>query len=302
VKTQAAKKNTFLNVGDFENHMRILQSDQQGFLALAAHLKKTAGINLPLNEKNLSLMASRLNKIMGQKQITTFTEFAECLTKDAELRHTFIEELTTNTTYFFREPAHFEMLKGVIENILKNKSKSVGKPDLRVWCAAASTGQEPYTILMTLIEGFGWPLPFNLKYLATDISTDVLQTASDGIYSEKEVEGLSTQQTSQFLTKVSSGIDDGRVKFKIQPQLKELVTFAPFNLLTEKYPFKNQFDIIFCRNVLIYFDRETTNAIVDKMIGKVNQGGYLFLGHSEAGMMKHPDVSVVAHAVYLKKV
>jgi chemotaxis protein methyltransferase CheR len=278
-----------------------LKEDREGFLELAELIYQRAGIHLPENSKNLTLMASRLNKLVDVAKLGTLTEVARRARRDTRLMEQVIEAMTTNTTYFFRESSHFDLLPGVARDLLDQKAKSSQPAELRVWCAAASSGQEPWTILITLLEAFGDKLPFQLKFLATDISIEVLEEASMGVYTESEIQGLSPTRQSKYLNSTANPIKaKSGAEFRVRKDLLSQIRFAQFNLMSDPYPFKRKFDIIFCRNVLIYFDRPTVERTIEKMTGCLSPGGSLFLGHSESGMMRRKDLKTISHAAYRK--
>ena len=138
---------------------------------------------------------------------------------------------------------------------------------------------------------------WNIKFLATDIDTKVLQKAANGIYSQAEMEGLSSMQRENFFKTIDK---DGEKKFSVRPELKSMIRFAPFNLMTDPFPFEHKFDVIFCRNVLIYFDRKTTGEVVARLADALRPGGYLFIGHTETGAIRPPNLTSVAVAAYRK--
>jgi chemotaxis protein methyltransferase CheR len=274
---------------------KILQEDTEGFEALSQFLKEIAGINLPLTMKNRCLMASRLCSVLKEYGYNSYTPFIELLNSgDTTAATQFVTSLTTNTTHFFREAKHFDILKNEIPALLKRKEKS-GLKELRVWCCAASSGQEPYSIAITLLESIPNPQLWSLKFLASDIDIHVLEKASRGVYSENEIESLPPLYRQKYFTKMEKNV------YQAKPFLRQLINFASFNLITEKYPFQHPFDIVFCRNVLIYFETTASQAIVNKISATVGTGGLLFLGHSESGAMRNPLMSQIAAAAYRKE-
>ncbi|OQW49168.1 MAG: hypothetical protein A4S09_03635 [Proteobacteria bacterium SG_bin7] len=285
-------------LSDSQEMLAILQSDVKGFLELALLLKGYAGINLASNPKNHSLMATRLMSLMKSHKIAKYGDLVKRLkTGDEVIKRNFVQSLTTNTTHFFRENAHFSFLTSVLPEILARK-KAENSRELRIWCGAASTGQEVYSILLTILEFFGDSIKnWDFRFLATDIDLEVLQKASKAVYSEKEIEGvpvLMRQKYFRKLTKVEGTL------FQILPDFQKFVRFAPLNLVDEPYPFKGNFDIIFCRNVLIYFDPQTAHRVVENALHFLTPEGLLFLGHSESGAMRSKDVKTLSHAVYKK--
>ncbi len=283
---------------DFAEVLQRLQKDTHGFTQLAEILKSVAGINMQLNDKNLSLMAGRLISIMRKYQLGSYSEYIPYLNKkNIEMLTEFISQMTTNTTEFFRENDHFELLKTKLPEIIRKREKS--EKELRVWCAACSSGQEAYTIAMSIAQSlpdfdFG-----KLKLLATDIDFEILQKAMEGVYSSKEIQGVPVAYRQKYFSPAVDGKSDEKM-YKINPMLRNQVQFASFNLITAEYPFKHQFDIIFCRNVFIYFDKETQMSIIDKFIKHLKPGGLLFLGHSESGMVRSDKMKTVSYAVYEK--
>lgn len=272
-----------------------LQADVEGFRLLSKELKERTGINLPENSKNLSLMASRLHSRIADIGLETYEEYLELLRDDdPELVRDFIQALTTNTTHFFRESRHFDFLREALPGMLRLKKPG---SDLRVWCAAASTGQEPYTIGMTLLETLGPQSGWNLKFLATDIDDSVLRTAINAVYTEKEIGDLNPMLRQKYFE--SAGNGSGR-DYRVKQSLRGLIRYANLNLMNE-YPFQHKFDIIFCRNVLIYFDRETVDRVIEKLADALAPGGLLFIGHSETGALRCASLEPVSTAVYRKK-
>ena len=276
--------------------MEGLQQDVQGFHVIAEILKDQTGINLVENEKNLFLMAGRLNKVLRELEISCYLDYISLLKSGRpEYIEGLVNAMTTNTTEFFREPEHFEILKTVAREILNRKGPD---KELRIWCSASSTGQEAYTIAMVLEEARSTLPQFDLKLLATDIDGKVLQKASDGIYSQNEVNSAPPLFRQKYFQVLSN--EEAKM-YQVRTDLRNSIRFAEFNLLTETYPFKFPFDIIFCRNVLIYFDRPTSEAIIAKFVRALAMDSYLFLGHAETGMMKNPSLKASAGAVYQRK-
>lgn len=292
--TEAAQE-----LGTAQDLLHILQKDQSGFQLLAQHIKSLCGINLPATEKNQSLMASRLLPLLRARGFTKYKEYSHYLANEAssqELQE-FVSQLTTNTTQFFRESEHFEFLKKHLDSVLVAKKKQ-GSHELRVWCAAASAGQEPYTIAMVINEALPANENWSVKFLATDIDTDVLKKAAAGVYSEAEAKTAPSLILQKYFTKANV---DGEVKYKINNPIRSNIRFAQLNLIETPYPFQHKFDIIFCRNVLIYFDQPTSAKVVENLQANLSDHGYIFLGHSEAGAMRNQPVTCPAPAVYQKK-
>lgn len=281
---------------DFINVLYALQKDTAGFTQLSAMLKNLAGINLPLNEKNLSLMAGRLIAIMRKYDMRSYQEYIKMLSgNDPEIVCEFISRLTTNTTEFFREDNHFNLLRTYLGPMMSKKT-GPDKNEIRVWCAACSSGQEAYTIVINILESMPARDPWRVKMLATDIDLEILEKAMKGVYTIEEIKGVPAMYKTRYFTPISSAKNERN--YRISKEARDLIQFASFNLITPEYPFKHPFDVIFCRNVFIYFDKDTQAQIINRLAQALRKGGYLFLGHSESGMVKSPLMKTVSHAVY----
>lgn len=249
-----------------------------------------AGINLPLNAKNESLMQNRLSRLVRKYQLNNFTELANLMNQEnSVLLEDFISTMTTNKTHFFREEAHFDFLKRTLPNHFQNHQ------DLRIWCAASSTGQEPYSLAMTLSESLTLNQKARSKILATDIDLDILKKAQTAIYRPNEIDGLPLSLQKKYCTQ-----DINNKNYLINPEIRNLIDFARFNLVNGNYKFNKPFDYIFCRNVLIYFDPPTTYRVIDSLANCLRPGGYLIVGHSESGTAIPHQLKSVAQAVYQK--
>ena len=226
---------------------------------------------IKLNDSKKVMVYSRLGRRLRATGTTSFEEYLDLIEQDqGEEWEAFINSLTTNLTAFFREPHHFPILKEHVLNLPK-------KP-LRLWCSAASTGEEPYTIAMTMIEAFDSYKP-PVQIIATDIDTNVLAIARAGIYSWDRVEKLPTETLKRYFLK-GSGKNAGFVQ--VRDELRDLISFQPLNLLDEQWPITGGFDAIFCRNVMIYFDKETQYKILKRFVPMLESHGLLFAGHSES--------------------
>lgn len=288
--------------GGAKNEARLVDSgletlirDSEGFLLLAKLLKEMVGIDLPLTPKNMSLMASRLRKILVELGIENYGAYRDYLVSGGDAaKRRFISAMTTNTTQFFREKDHFDELTRRLPSLVDAKRRA-NSSEIRVWCAAASTGQEPYTILMTVLEALGEGSSLNLKFLATDIDLEVLQRAADGIYSEAEIEGVPPNLLSKYFEPCVSGRGRG---WRVREVYRRMIRFAQFNLVQEPYPFQHRFDVVFCRNVLIYFDNGTAAGVVDRLARQLSPDGLLFVGHSECGLTRSSQLKTLAPAAY----
>lgn len=236
------------------------------FEAVRSLLQSLTGIQLSTSKD--SMVYSRLARRIRSLRLSSFKVYLHYIESHQEEIEHFINALTTNLTSFFREPHHFDILK---EYLLKH-------PDVRtIWCSASSTGEEPYSIAMVVAETFGrFDVP--VKIIATDIDSNVLQTAANGVYASERISGLSDARCKQFFHR-GRGANDGRVK--IVPELQRMVEFRRLNLLDDEWFFDEQVDIIFCRNVMIYFDKDTQVNILERMVDLLPDHGMYVAGHSE---------------------
>ncbi|GIL16488.1 MAG: chemotaxis protein CheR [Oligoflexia bacterium] len=270
-----------------------MQSDRKGFQLLSDYLRNAAGISMPLNEKNLCLMASRLGKVMRNHNLDSYAELYKRMQMgDMKVRDEFIMALTTNTTHFFRESIHFDTLTRYLPSLCQLNPKD---NEFRLWCAASSTGQEPYTLAMTCHNYFEYQPQMNCKILATDIDLKVLSTAAHGCYQHNEVANIDSATLKKYFHRVHSVKGD---RYQVNTNISDLVRFSRLNLLDPQFPFKKKFHVIFCRNVFIYFEKDTVAQIISKMADVLYPGGLLFLGHAESGIMRSPVFKNVEHAVY----
>lgn len=274
-----------------------LAKDLKGFHLLTTLLKEISGINLPETDKNITLVASRIYKVLKKNNLASYKALHHAIKAGNEaLKVSFVEALTTNKTEFFRENAHFDLLKKFLPQVLE-ENLDAGRRELRVWCAAASTGQEPYTLAMTLSESIVDLTQWNIRFLASDIDTQCLTKCQTAIYKKPEMADVSRDQISRFF---SASKKDGQDAYAVRNELKNMIKFSKINLMEHPFPFQHKFDVVFCRNVLIYFDRETQGIVVNELVKSLRVGGLLFIGHTESGVPKPTNVETVAVAVYRK--
>ncbi|MBI5186179.1 MAG: protein-glutamate O-methyltransferase CheR [Nitrospinae bacterium] len=209
-----------------------------------------------------------------------------------------IDALSTNVTHFFREDHHFKFMREKLLPDLVKRKKASGDATIRIWSAACSTGTEPYTIAIVVKEFFDSFLGWDFKILATDISTKVLGIGAKGIYSTKDLETVPKTYLTRYFRKIGGRHEEGG--YQVNPELRNLVTFRRFNLLTQDYPFTRKFDLIFCRNVMIYFDQPTKNQILQSMQKHLHASGYLFTGHAESLGRAVKGFKHVEPAIYIK--
>ncbi|AGP84171.1 CheR family methyltransferase [Alteromonas mediterranea] len=244
---------------------------------------KEAGINLA--ESKDAMVYSRLARRLRALKLHSFEEYlALVASSSVELEH-FINALTTNLTAFFREPHHFEALAQYLRKNPQTK---------RIWCAASSTGEEPYSIAMTVASVFGTFTP-GVHILATDIDSKVLQKARTGVYAQNSISQLSHDDKTQFFYK-GKGAQTGRVR--VVDELRKMVQFEPLNLMSPNWCVDRPVDVIFCRNVMIYFDRPTQRKILARMVKLMNSQGMYVAGHSENFTMYPELVEPMGKTIY----
>jgi chemotaxis protein methyltransferase CheR len=263
------------------------------FRLLATYIKANYGISL--KEEKRTLLVGRLQNVLIQNGFENFLEYYEYILTDktGEAATTLINKITTNHTYFMRESNHFHYL---LEKALPHLKATVKDKDLRIWSAGCSTGEEPYTLAMLINDFFGKEkLWWDTKILATDISNKALLEAKKGIYSKERIARLPPYWKLNYFKKY----DDNN--FIIIDKIKNEVIYRKFNLVDKVFPFKNKFHIIFCRNVMIYFDAHTKGELVNNFYNATEHGGYLFLGHSESLNREEIKYKYVMPALYKKE-
>lgn len=250
-----------------------------------------------LTESKKTLIVARFHRTLMTKGFKDFSEYCAFVEKDSSGRalSELVNRISTNHTFFYREKAHFEFLSArglpeIREMLIKQRSR-----DLRVWCAGCATGEEAYTIVMMMLEYFGSEyVNWDAGVLATDISGKVLEIAKEGIYSEERLEHLPEYLKKKYFRKTLKGL------WEISNIVRKEVTFRRFNLMNTIFPFREKFHIIFCRNVMIYFDRLAKDALVKRFYEMTSPGGYLFVGHSESLERNRTAYRYVVPAVYKK--
>lgn len=258
---------------------------------LSAFIERHTGIHLEEHKK--ILLMSRLRTVLEERHIQDFETYYRLLStsQDQQMLLELINRITTNHTYFYREEKHFDYLHNTILPEIGAQKKD---RDLRIWSAGCSTGEEPYTISMTLFEFFGLDsAKWNTEVLATDISGEVLMTAQRGIYRPQQLEKL----PKEWLKKYFRIHDEG---YEAKERLRQNVVFRKFNLI-ETFPFKKQFDVIFCRNVMIYFTPELRKNLVQKYAEVLRPGGYLLIGHSETIDKSVQTLEYIQPSIYRRR-
>ena len=238
------------------------------FSRVQALIYQRAGINL--HDGKHAMVYSRLSRRLRETGYTSFRDYLTWLENhDGPEWQEFVNALTTNLTAFFREQHHFEIFATLL------KSRPASTP-WRVWCNAASTGEEPYSIVMTAFESLGNNASFKLT--ASDIDSKVLASASQGVYRLENLKGLSQERLQRFFMR---GKDSNAGLIRVKPELRKAIDFLSVNLIRDDWPFKEPFDVVFCRNVMIYFDAPTQRKVLERIHRVLKPGGMLFVGHAE---------------------
>ncbi|MCL2852982.1 MAG: protein-glutamate O-methyltransferase CheR [Defluviitaleaceae bacterium] len=261
------------------------------FYMLRDYIKANFGINLGIEKK--SLIYSRLRSTLVEKGFADFTQYYNYLVNDKSGMSvvTFIDKITTNHTFFMRETDHFSYLR---ETALPETEQIFGRErDLRLWCAGCSSGEEAYTIKIIVEEYFkgkGW----NTDILATDISTTVLTKALNGQYLKENMGNMPPDWLKKYF------VPQGE-NYAVCDDIKKGIIFRKFNLMNPSFTFKKKFHIVFCRNVMIYFDLNTRQELVEKFYNATEDGGYFFIGHSESLSNTKTNYKYIMPAVYRKE-
>ncbi len=270
--------------------------DDKSFLYLSELVKKIMGIKMTPEKKQL--METRLTKRLRILSLTSFQDYCDYLkTGDSNSKKELVEfcnTIATNKTDFFREIGHFNYIREVLLPEYEKK----GKKELKIWSCASSSGEELYSIAME-IEEYIKKHNYRLKYsvIGTDISTKVLEIAKSGEYSEDNVK---TIPFPGFIDRYLEPADSGQKKYRFKSFLKNNIKLGTFNLMSSNYNVPGTFDIVFCRNVLIYFEREKQKYIIGNLVKKICPEGHLFLGHSESMAGMNFNLKSCAPAVFKK--
>jgi chemotaxis protein methyltransferase CheR len=247
----------------------------QDFKRIAALLYDLAGISLP--DSKATLVYSRLAKRLRNLGLRSFTEYCAFVSSDKgqDESQEMLRALTTNVTRFFREPHHFDDLRANILEPVADKVRAGGR--LRLWSAASSSGQEPYSMAFTVLSVWPNAADLDIRILGTDIDTNVLATGRAAVYEESLLEGIPAAARSQYFERDASD----RRAFRVCEAARSLVAFRELNLNGPSWPMKGPFDAIFCRNVVIYFDEPTQERVWSRFAPLIAPGGRLYVGHSE---------------------
>jgi chemotaxis protein methyltransferase CheR len=270
------------------------------FRKLSDAIYKYSGIHLPEGKRNL--VEGRIRKRIRLLELDSFSEYVDYLFSDEGLMNEFtplIDVVTTNKTDFFRENAHFNFMTDVALPELERMNKEYCRiNDIKIWSAGCSTGEEPYTMVIVLNEYSAKSRNFGFSVFASDISTEVLKTAAAGIYEYEKIEFIPDEMKRKYFLKSKN---PEKNLIRVMPEFRAMVKFERINLIEESFPFSDIMDIVFCRNVLIYFDKPTQEKVIRFLLSRIRQGGFLFLGHSETTMGMKLPIERVASTIYRKK-
>ncbi|HVW93076.1 MAG TPA: protein-glutamate O-methyltransferase CheR [Devosia sp.] len=269
----------------------IALSDRE-FERVKQRVYRVAGI--ALSDAKRTLVVSRLFKVVRALGLSSFDDYLDYLERQGTPKDAqdFINALTTNLTRFFREDHHFDHLERHVGAIIASRPPAgpSGRPRLRIWSAGCSTGQEPYTIALSLLSAFPDLKRWDFRILATDIDTNVLAKAATGVYPDSELSGLSAERAALF-ERVPGG------QIRVPAAARDLISFLPLNLIGA-WPVKGPFDAIFCRNVAIYFDKPTQAQVFGRFRTVLSPGGFLYIGHSENLGNSGADFRLVGKTIY----
>ena len=257
-------------------HMRVapptLTLSDEDFEKISGFANEGFGLVLDASKKNMVLR--RLSPHVRKIGLQSFAEYTKRLKQDEAERLNLLSLLTTNLTHFFREKHHFDLMRKTAFPHLAQRLESGGRA--RMWSCACSSGEEPYSIAMEVCESIPSAMTANLKILATDIDPEILRWAETGRYNQDQIKGVPAHMRAKYFTESNNG----DVTFSITPQIKKMIGFGQLNLPGE-WPFQGEFDVIFCRNVAIYFSTKTQEILWSRLVDRLPSGGLLFIGHSE---------------------
>ena len=257
------------------------------FVDIVTFVKSNYGIDL---SKKKQLIESRMYPILSERKIDNFTDYFNLVkSSKSDEMVVMLNKLTTNHTYFMREPVHFEFFKNIILPKVEKENKN---KVLRIWSAGCSSGEEAYTTVMVMKDFFGFQ-NWDYRILATDISARAIESAQNSCYNKEALQNLPPAWINKYFIK------KGEDQYILSQDIKNEVIFKYFNLM-ESFPFKKDFDLIFCRNVMIYFDQATKNQLIRRFYGMLKPGGYLFIGHSETVQNGSSSFKYIQPSIYQK--
>jgi chemotaxis protein methyltransferase CheR len=274
------KEREFTFTSNFFNKIRSLVKEKTGIV---------------LSEGKQDMVYGRLARRLRALDLPDFESYIKIIESgDEDELINLVNAITTNLTSFFREEHHFGYLKNTVFPALMETNAATKK--IRIWSAGCSTGEEPYSIAMTIREFFPADCGWDVKVIATDLDSNVVDTGKKGVYTLSRVEGVSEEYKKRWMKR---GKGDKSDLVKMNPELQELITFKQLNLL-EGWPLKGPIDIIFCRNVVIYFDKDTQRVLFDRYANLLAADGHLFIGHSENMFNVCDRFNSLGHTIYQK--
>lgn len=262
------------------------------FNALVKCIKVNYGITL---DKKKALIEGRLGNMIFEKGFKNYGDYLNYVFSDKSglEMSMLVDRLTTNHTYFMREAAHFDYFR---DKVLPYLISEIRDRDLRVWSAGCSSGEEPYSLAMIISDFLGHEkASWDTKVLATDISTRALEKAQEGTYQAEDIESVPSAWKRSYFGKPENG------RCMISESIKKSVIFRNFNLMNKQFPFRKKFHVIFCRNVMIYFDQQTKNELVNRFYENTEPGGYIFIGLTESINRETTEFEYIMPAVYRKR-
>ena len=247
-----------------------------------------------LAEGKRDMVYSRLARRLRELKLERFSQYLDRLDRDEQELGRFINALTTNLTAFFREPHHFDFVR---RELLPSLAADPRRTRLRAWSAGCSSGEEPYSLAITLLESLPQDRNWDLRILATDLDSDVVEKGRQGIYTEERVAGLPGSRLRRWFRR-GTGSRAGLVR--VSPHLQELILFKQLNLLHD-WPFRGPLDVIFCRNTVIYFDKSTQKVLFERFADLLVDGGHIFIGHSESMFKVTDRFESLGNTIYRKR-
>lgn len=281
--------------GKMSPNAEMMKITNREFEALRDLVYDRFGINL--TDRKKSMVVGRLQKMLREKGFKTFNDYYTYLVSDKtdKALSELANRITTNHTFFYREADHFKYFTEVVLPEMVAKHQARHSRDLRIWCAAASSGEEPYTILITMLEYFGHRYSeWDAGLLATDISEKALQQARRAVYDPARLQNVPKAILHRYFQSGTGG------HWAISEKVKKEIVIRNFNLMQPNFPFQKPFDCIWCRNVMIYFDQPTRDQLVQRLYNVTAPGGYLFVGHSESLGRGKSSWKYIRPAVYQK--
>ena len=270
--------------------LREFAFQEEDFQALRALVKSLTGIHL--TEQKRELVYGRLTRRLRALRLRSFAEYRELLSRDERELAELCNAITTNLTSFFREPDHFQYLRE--QWLAPLAAEGCGGRRLRIWSAACSSGEEPYSIAMTVLESLPNPERWDVRILATDLDSEVLERAQRGVYPLERLSSVSAERQARFFHEPCEARTAGR---QIASEVAALVTFKQLNLM-QSLPMKGPLDVVFCRNVVIYFDKDTQRDLFARISRLQRSGDLLFLGHSENLFKVSESYALIGKSIY----